>query len=101
MSLSRSLSRTFIATAVALTIAFAIVPAAQASPFDLSRSDGNWLDLAWSWFSGLLDEPQEAASLQPKSTMEAAKPTDNTGVGGYGPLSGSCLDPEGRPKPCF
>ncbi|HYN20472.1 MAG TPA: hypothetical protein VE078_05900 [Thermoanaerobaculia bacterium] len=102
MSLSRSLSRTVIVTTVALTIAFAIVPAAQASPFELSRSHGNWFDLAWSWFSGLLDGPQEAASSQPKSAMEATKPIDSTGgVGGYSPLSGGCLDPEGRPKPCF
>ena len=98
----RVLSRTVVVCAVALTMVFAVVPAAEASPFELTRSSDNWLDLAWSWLSGLLDGPQDAPSSQPKSAMEAAKPLDDLSKGGgYTPLSGSCLDPEGRPKPCF
>ena len=95
-----SLSRSVLAFVVALTILLAAAPVVQASPIDLSRSHGSWFDLAWSWLSGLLSAPPATAVSQPKAVPEADTTLTLT-IGIYAPNSGSCLDPQGRPKPCF
>jgi hypothetical protein len=96
-----SLSRRVLVAAVALTILLSLAPAAQASPFDISHSQRSWFDLAWSWLSGLLSAPPATAAPQLKSAKEAGIITLVPKIGGGTTNSGSCLDPEGRPKPCF
>lgn len=96
-----SLSRRVLVAAVALTILLTLAPAAQASPFDLSRSQRSWFDLAWSWLSGLLTAPPATATTQPKSVTEAGTITTLPKIPPSTTHSGSCLDPEGRPRPCF
>lgn len=98
----RSMSRTAVAAVVAFMLVLASVPAAQASPFggpSLDTRDG-WFDLALSWLSGLLFG-EEAPSPEARTTFEAA--SGDTTFGGFAtPLSGGCLDPEGRPRPaCY
>lgn len=99
----RSMSRTAAVAVVAFTLVLASVPAAQASPFggpSLDTRDG-WFDVALSWLSGLLFG-EETSSPETRSTFEAAQTIDPD-LGDFAtPLSGGCMDPEGRPRPtCY
>jgi hypothetical protein len=100
------MSRTAIATAVALMLVLASVPTAQALPLDFTGpsldSSSGWFDAALSWLNDLLFGTAETSSnLRP--AMEAAKPVNDGGELGdlNHPSSGSCIDPSGRPRPCF
>lgn len=99
----RSMSRTAVVAVVAFTLVLASVPA-QASPFGSPSMDtrAGWFDMALSWLSGLLFGG-ETSSPEPMSAFEAAQDTGDTTFGSFvTPLSGGCMDPEGRPRPnCF
>ena len=97
----RSMSRIATVAVVALTLVLASVPAAQASPLSgLSLDNGsNWFDMALTWLNGLFGE--ETSS--PTSTFENAGTGDDPNLllgGGYTVQSGSCINPDGRPRPC-
>ena len=97
----RSMSRTAVVAVVAITLVLACVPAAQASPFDGPSFDtrAGWFDVALSWLSGLLFGEETSPPAPTGSAFEAAYNTDLT-FGGYAtPLTGGCIDPEGRPRP--
>jgi hypothetical protein len=99
----RSMSRTAIVAVVALTLVLLSVPAAHARPIERSgpsiEAGSGWIDAALSWLSSLLPGSQPASSDRPSSNVTAA---DGIPIGGlYRPMVGSCIDPEGRPKPCF
>lgn len=99
----RSLSRTTTAAAVVLVLAVAFVPAAQASPLGLSGlspdNHSGWFDAALTWLAGLL--LGEASSPdQTRPAFEAATSLDLS-AGGNTVHSGACIDPAGRPRPCF
>lgn len=100
----RSMSRTAVVAVVAFTLALACVPAAQAGPFGGPSLDtrAGWFDVALSWLSGLLFGEETSAPGPASSAFEAAKTTDPE-LGDFAtPLSGGCMDPEGRPRPaCY
>jgi hypothetical protein len=97
----RSMSRTAIVAVVALTLVLLSVPAVHARPIERSgpsiETGARWMDAALAWFSQLLFGEQPASQDQPRSTFDASITLD----GYYQPLSGSCIDPEGRTKPCL
>lgn len=97
----RSVSRTATLTVIALLLVLASVPAAQASPLSgpsLDTPRTGWLDLALSWLDNLLFG---AAPEQPGSAFAAAKPSDTEIDDSSTIMSGACIDPAGRPRPCF
>lgn len=98
----RSMSRTAIVTVVAITLVLLSVPALHARPIERSGpaiESGSWMDAALSWLSNLLFGDQPTSQDQLQSTLEAAKETSNADDYNY-VQSGSCIDPEGRPRPC-
>lgn len=91
-----SMSRTVVAVVVALTLVLLSVPAAHARPIESSGpsiESAGWVDAAMSWLSNLLFRDQPASPAQPQSSFEAAST--------FTPMSGSCIDPEGSPRPCI
>jgi hypothetical protein len=99
----RSLCRTATAAAVVLTLILASIPAAQASPFGSSGPSldtrSGWFDVALSWLSNLLFGGEGAPQKELGSAFEAANTPINPGAL-VTPLSGSCIDPGGKPRPC-
>lgn len=97
----RSMSRTAVVAVVALTLALAAVPAAQASSFgtpgpSLDTHSG-WLDMAFSWLSGLLFG-EETSSPAPMGSAFDATLSSTSLDDSYTPLSGICIDPAGSPR---
>ena len=96
----RSMSRTAVAAAVVLALVLSFAPAAQASPFGSGPSidtRAGWFDVALSWLSGLLFGEETPS---PQSTGSAFEASGTLTVIDYAtPLSGGCIDPEGRPRP--
>ena len=96
----RSMSRVATVAVVALTLALVSVPAAQASPFGPSLDiHSNWFDAALTWLNGLFGEETSSTT----STFEMAGTGDGpyiTGSGDNSVQSGSCINPDGRPRPC-
>lgn len=95
----RSMSRTATVAVVAITLVLLSVPAVHARPIERSGPSieaGSWMGTALSWLTNLLfgDQPT-AAQDQPRSTFDA---TTGTVADGYQLNSGSCIDPEGRPR---
>lgn len=95
----RSMSRIATVAVVALTLVLASVPAAQASSFGPSVDiRAGWFDVALSWLSGLVFGEETSSPQALGSTSEAFTPVDDFG----GSLqSGTCIDPAGKPRPCF
>jgi hypothetical protein len=101
----RSLSRIATVAVVALLLVLASVPAAQASPFGSSGPSldtrSGWFDVALSWLSGILFGEEAPSQEATRSTFEASGPFTDSGFGGYyAPMSGSCINPDGRPSLC-
>ena len=99
-----SMSRTAVVAVVAVTLVLSFVPAAQASPFGSGPSldtRAGWFDVALSWLSGLLFGAETASPQTTGSAFEAAQTTSSGLILSdfATPLSGGCIDPEGRPRP--
>lgn len=97
----QSMSRFAAVAVIALTLVLLTAPAVQARSFDLagpSLSAGSgWFDAALSWLGQVLFGGEQPA--QHKATANGEVLIDDSD--GYGYLnSGSCIDPEGRPRPC-
>lgn len=97
----QSMSRFATVAVVVLTLVLLSAPAVQARSFDLagpSLSAGpGWFDAALSWLGQMLFGAEQPAPQQ--ATANAL--ISIGGPGGNGSLnSGSCIDPEGRPRPC-
>jgi hypothetical protein len=95
----RSMSRTAFVAVVAITLVLLSVPAVHARPIERSGPSveaGSWMNAALSWLSSLLFGDQPASQDQTRSTFdaEAAGIVDPY----YHLNSGSCIDPEGRPR---
>lgn len=93
-----SKSRVATVAVVALMVVLFTAPAVQArsfGPAGPSLSAG-WLDAALAWVGQLLFG-QEQPAPQKATAYTTYIPIDG---GGYTPNSGSCIDPEGRPRPC-
>lgn len=97
----RSMSRVATVAVVALTLVLVSVPAAQASPFSGPSLDNgsNWFDMALTWLNGLLFGEETSS---PTSSFAAAGTGDDPNLlgGDYSIQSGSCINPDGRPRPC-
>jgi hypothetical protein len=95
------MSRTAIVAVVAITLVLLSVPAVHARPIERSgptmQAGSGWMDAALSWLNNLLFGDQPTAQDQPRSAVDA---TFGLVDGYYQPQSGSCIDPEGRPRPC-
>lgn len=93
----RSMSRTAFVAVIALTLVLLSVPAVHARPIERSgpsiEAASGWMDAALSWLNSLLFGDQPASQDQPRSTFDAVVVDDY-----YHPNSGSCIDPEGRPR---
>lgn len=93
----QSLSRVFAVAVVVLSLSVVSVPVVQAAPLGGKtpavelRSD--WLEAAMNWLRGLLP----AGDSRPVSRETAAATSGGDMV--Y-VSSGSCIDPQGRPRPC-
>lgn len=92
----RSLSRVTVVLAFILALVLSTVPA-QAQPRDPGTSllnfEASWFDAALSWFQGLLGGG-DSEPVQSMTTI-SIRP-------GMGTMSGSCIDPSGRPiVPCW
>lgn len=78
----------------------AAAPAAQARSFDrhLVSQPGSWFDAALTWLSEQLVGAPQAQSRSPHNKTTGILTTP----GGHGavPMNGSCLDPNGAPRPC-
>jgi len=73
----------------------AAAPAAQARSFDrhIVSQPGSWFDAALSWLSEqLVGTPPAAHRPQTKSITVSKPPAQ--------PMTSSCIDPNGLPKPC-
>ena len=89
----RFLSRVVVVSVFALSLNIAVVPAAQAKPFESGRVNSGmskgWVDAALDWLNWFLGQPK-----------------DKTKDAGHGPKKviasdgGVCIDPLGNPKPC-
>jgi hypothetical protein len=93
----RSLSRGIAVLVFVLALVLSTVPV-QAQPLDPGTSrlslDASWFDAALSWFQALLGGG-DSEPLQTMNALGGARP-------GVGTMSGSCIDPYGRPIiPCF
>lgn len=98
----RSMSRVATVAVVALTLVLASVPAAQASAFSGPSLDirSGWLDAALTWLDGLLFGEETSS---PTSTIEMSGTGDDPNLqlsGNFAVQSGSCINPDGRPRPC-
>jgi hypothetical protein len=81
------------------TLLIAAVPAAQARSLDrhLVSQPGSWFDAALSWLSQqLVGAPQAPAARSPQTKYI---PVSRPPVGPQ-PMTSSCIDPNGQPKPC-
>jgi hypothetical protein len=99
----RSMSRTAIVAVVAITLVLLSVPAVHARPIERSgptvQAGSGWMDAALSWLNSLLFGDQPASQDQPRSAFNVS--ISGLSLDGYStPLSGGCIDPEGRPRPC-
>ncbi len=98
----QSMSRFATVAVVVLTLVLLTVPAAQARSFDLagpSLSAGSgWVDAALSWLGQALFGEEPAAQKQTTAASGVVLVSDKDGYGSLN--SGSCIDPEGRPRPC-
>ena len=84
------------------TLLIAAVPAAQARSLDrhLVSQPGSWFDAALSWLSQqLVGAPQAPAARSPQNKATGIPTTPGPGHGAT-PMNGSCLDPNGVPRPC-
>lgn len=89
----RFLSRVVVVSVFALSLNIAVVPAAQAKPFESGRVKSGmskgWVDAAFDWLNWFLGQPK-----------------DKTKDAGHGPKKviagdgGICIDPWGNPRPC-
>lgn len=79
----------------------AAVPAAQARSFDrhVVSHPVSWFDAALGWVSGQLVGIPQAQSRSPQDKATGILTTPGPGHGAT-PMTGSCLDPNGQPKPC-
>jgi len=79
------------------TLLIAAVPAAQARSLDrhFVPQPVSWFDAALSWLSQqLVGAPQAPAARSPQTKyIPVGKPLPQ-------PMTGSCIDPNGAPKPC-
>lgn len=97
----KSISRITAAAALSAALLIAAVPAAQARTLDRHPSAQpavGWFDATLTWLTDVLvGAPQgQARSPQMKTTGIPVPPP-----GGYAvPMTGSCIDPNGNPKPC-
>jgi hypothetical protein len=95
------MSRNAIVAVVAITLVLLSVPAVHARPIERSgpsiQAGSGWMDAALSWLNSLLFGDQPASQDQPRSAVDTSFSLVD---GYYQPLSGSCIDPEGRPRPC-
>jgi hypothetical protein len=86
----RFLSRVVVVSVFALSLNIAIVPAAQAKPFESGKVDSGmsrgWVDEALDWLNRFLGHPVKDKNQGPKQVVA------NDG--------GVCIDPMGNPKPC-
>jgi len=96
----QSMSRFATVAVVVLTLVLLTVPAAQARSFDLagpSLSAGSgWFDAALAWLGQIVFGEEKPAPQ--KATANAFIPVGDLGSGSLN--TGSCIDPEGRPRPC-
>jgi hypothetical protein len=99
------ISRTFTIVLVAVVMLAVTGPAAQARPVQKPRADVRAVDAGWVvsaavWlgqFFGI-----EAPPLS-RATAKSGSLSTSGGVGGLGgatPMTGSCIDPLGHPRPC-
>jgi hypothetical protein len=91
----RSLSRVTVAVAFVLALVLSTVPV-QAQPRDLGSiltSDASWLDAALGWLGGLFG----GGEAEPIQTMTTGgkKGAGSLPGGGFGTMSGTCIDPSG------
>lgn len=90
----RFISRRAAVAAIALLFALVCIPAAQARSFEPAHQSFDlgtpWLDSALAWVSRLLGG-------EPVARPAKAKPTLNKATAN----SGSCIDPQGNPRPCM
>ena len=89
--------RLYLVLVIAIVLALASVPFASARPLGTSpsieRTAGGWIGTAVRWL-------EDVAGLQRSiSNRAAAAPTANQKDGGNAATGGSCLDPQGHPKP--
>lgn len=97
----QSMSRFAAVAVVALTLVLLAAPAAQARSFDLAGPSLNagpgWFDAALSWLGQVLFGEEQPA--QQKAIANEVVPAPD--MDDYARLNtGSCIDPEGRPRPC-
>ncbi len=82
---------------VSAALLIAAVPAAQARSFDrhIVSQPASWFDAALAWVSEqLVGTPQAPAARGPQTKyITVSKPPAQ-------PLTSSCIDPNGLPKPC-
>jgi hypothetical protein len=93
------ISSTAVAAALAATLLVAAAPAAQARNLAKPRPSasvvtGGWVDAALTWLGGFfVGAPQgQAARSTEKVTYPVPLPLPG---GGYRPMNGSCIDPNG------
>lgn len=89
-------SRICLVAAVVCSLMFVTAPGAHAIPREGSqteaRAESGWLGAAFDWFQSVLSRGERLQGRQER------KPATNKGK--Y-PTNGACIDPLGRPRPCF
>lgn len=94
----------FVATALT---ALLTVPTAHArgleSPRHGARVEAGWLDTTVMWLeaiTGVRLTPRTRAAVNKEETGGTTSGGGLTGGGQYGSTGGTCIDPQGRPRPC-
>lgn len=94
------ISSTAVTVALAATLLVAAAPAAQARSHAKPQSaaavvTGGWVDAALNWLGGFFvgaPQGQTARSTEKVTTYPTPVPLPG---GGYRPMNGSCIDPNG------
>ena len=97
----RSVSR-FVAALVIVCAFLTLAPAAYARPLALDQPalsfDVSWLQAVMSWLQRLLpDSGERPLASAPAALKSGGSTTDGSWI--VVPNTGSCIDPQGNPKP--
>ncbi len=94
-----SLSRVFAVAVVVLSLAVISVPTAQAAPLGgktpAIELRADWFEAAMSWLQGLLP------AVDSRPVSHATSAVTVSGDVKVSLMTGSCIDPQGRPRPCM
>ena len=96
------ISRTVSAVALSAALLIAVSPAAQARTSErhqAAKPAVSWFDAALAWISDVLVGAPHVSPRSTETKIYTSGPVSG-GTGGAVPMTGACIDPNGKPVPC-